>query len=439
MDFKKLNENLGKYIINELSPELKQRVLDKRQQQLQDLEQEKQQDSAQKAKLKAQASKFAQELINRTVLCKIDGKEVKLVFHNDYSGPLYVRLSENNIFKDMLYRLINFDEEKRVYDTHPSKKFSEEALRTSLTRPCFEYNRALNDSPTYRTNGESLSMLDCISLDIIEAITDKKISSFEIIYKPLESTFYKHLCELFDSTLSKMEGSILKIQTLLSVCPEVKNRLDNKSKGLLSTFTNITEDLQINEISTDTIYNAHKKALDAYNKLNNKENTYGQRKEKLLNKIELIKNSMIGSEQKAKMEKKKQTIFNTLQKIAMKAFKDYGYKVHKEDYDAEENYPYLLEADAVDDTLVMYIDKKDLDKLNEPEFLKEVAKKGFECDATIRTGSMGFEDSYVTLNTKDISTSIENIQLSIDNLIEEAHVDEEDQDEWDDVDLSPRK
>ena len=52
---------------------------------------------------------------------------------------------------------------------------------------------------------------------------------------------------------------------------------------------------------------------------------------------------------------------------------------------------------------------------------------------------MGFEDSYVTLNTKDISTSIENIQLSIDNLIEEAHVDEEDQDEWDDVDLSPRK
>ena len=205
MDFKKLNEDLEKHIINEISLGLKQRVLDKRQQQLQDLEQEENQDLKRSDRLERQVHKFAQELINRTVLCKIDGKEVKLVVDSANSGScLYVRLSENNIFKDMLYRLINFDEEKRVYDTHPSEKFTEKALRTSLTRPCFEYNMARNNSPTYRTDGESLSMLDCISLDIIDAIKNKKISSFEIVYKPFESIFSEHLSKTFDSILSKI-------------------------------------------------------------------------------------------------------------------------------------------------------------------------------------------------------------------------------------------
>ena len=38
MDFKKLNEELEKYIINELSPELKQKVVNIRKQQIKDLE-----------------------------------------------------------------------------------------------------------------------------------------------------------------------------------------------------------------------------------------------------------------------------------------------------------------------------------------------------------------------------------------------------------------
>ena len=434
MDFKKLNEDLEKHIINEISLGLKQRVLDKRQQQLQDLEKEENQDLKRSDRLERQIHKFAQELINRTVLCKIDGKEVKLVFDNDDSGPLYVRLSENNIFKGMYYRLQNYDKKRRVYDVDPSQKFTEKTLKNALTRECYEYDR----KGGYPVR-ENLSMLDCMSTIIISAIKNKEISSFEIVYEPFKSIFSNHLSETIDSFLSYMEDSVSNIKSFISVCPWIKNHLSNENKNLLSGFTGITESLQINEIATKTIYNAHRKALRDYDNLNKKFDTYDDRRRKLQHKIDFIQDSIIGQEKLAKMEKKKETIFNSLQKIAMKAFKDYGYKVYKEDYDADEAYPHLLRAEAVDDELEMYIDKSDLDRLTNPEFFKEVTKEGFECDATIQTASMGFEDSDVTLHTKDIPTSIENIQAAIDGLIEEAHVAEENQDEWDDVDLSPAK
>ena len=435
MDFKKLNEDLEKHIINEISLGLKQRVLDKRQQQLQDLDQEENQDLKRSDRLERQIHKFAQELIDRTVLCKIDGKEVKLVVDKDYSGSnLYVRLSENNIFKGMFYRLDSYDEKRRKYGENPSEKFTEKTLKDALTRECYEYDR----EGGYPVR-ENLSMLDCMSTIIINAIKNKKISSFEIVYAPFESIFSEHFSKTIDSSLSHIEGLVSNIKSFISVCPWIKNHLSNENKNLLSVFTGITESLQINEIATKTIYNAHRKALRDYDNLNKKFDTYDDRRRKLQHKIDFIQDSIIGQEKLAKMEKKKETIFNSLQKIAMKAFKDYGYKVYKEDYDADEAYPHLLSAEAVDDTLEMLIDKKDLDRLNEPEFFKEVAKEGFECDATIRTHSMGFEDSDVTLDTKDISTSIENIQAAIDGLIEEAHVAEENQDEWDDVDLSPAK
>lgn len=262
MDFKRLNEELQKYLsINEISDGLKQRVIDARKQQLADLEKQTNDTTKdfdkkladkerEKEKNLKHKTAFANKLYKPVPLCKINGSLVQWEFFYPKEG----RYTDNLIFKMTGLPIFSNTHD---YDFITQTTHGEEGS------PMRYYNDGFSKKDYYK----------CLCIYLNNNLAE--INSIEIIDNELKGIFFKN----FGYHVADLE----KDQEFLQKCPDLKYYAQYAFKN---------ESYEINEISDGLVYDALIKARrnfewskDDMEKLNKQKETHIKNSQDKLNKL----------------------------------------------------------------------------------------------------------------------------------------------------------
>ena len=278
MDFKKLREQLEKFTVNEISDELKNKVIDARKKQLADLEKktdkttqkfdkklaDKEQEKTKNMKHK---TSFEGRIYKPVPVCKINGSLAQWEFYYPDKGyrqdELCFKMTGMPVFSD----------------THGYPYFT--GTREGYTEEVDPYFTPswLNDYYKYLLNYLQNNL--------------KEINSIEIIDSQLKGLFY----DRFNHYIEDLK----KAQEFLQKCPELPNYASKK------------ESYEINEISDKIVKSALKKANkniersdDSIKKLNKEKETHLKDSEEKLNKLRNKINDLEGMRDKKDVEQRKQ-------------------------------------------------------------------------------------------------------------------------------------
>lgn len=281
MDFRKLNEEIQKFIVNEISDELKNKVINARKKQLADLEKktdkttqkfdkklaDKEQEKAKNMKHKAS---FERRLYRPVPVCKINGSLAQWEFYYPDKGyhqeVLCFKMTGMPLFSDT-HGYPYFTATRKDNESSVSTYFKSEWL-----------------------NGNYEYLLNYLENNLEE------INSIEIIDNQLKGMFY----DKFGYHIRNIKAA----EEFLQKCPDLKNYAKYASKN---------ESYKINEISDKTVKSALRKANknierndDSIKKLNKEKEAHLRDSEEKLNRLRNKINDLEGMRDKKDVEQRKQ-------------------------------------------------------------------------------------------------------------------------------------
>lgn len=284
MNFKRLREQLEKYAINELSPELKNRVIDARKKQLADLEKQTNKETKkldkklankeqEKAKNMKHKTSFERRLYKPIPVCKINGSLAQFEFF--YPEERYPQDEKYKYHEEQLhFEMVNLP---LFSDTHYYPYITGHGSAVTYIERFDEYYR--------RDIFESLAQYIQNNLE--------EINSIEIIDNKCKEIFYKK----FGYHIENLK----KAQEFLQKCPDLPN------------YASKNEAYEINEISNEIVQTALDKAnknlkqnKDDIDSINKEKEAHLKDSEEKLNKLRNKINDLEGMRDKKDVEQRKQ-------------------------------------------------------------------------------------------------------------------------------------